>query len=150
MSWLIKIKYVLVLCLKSNFSWLAGGDGHFFSLNTHYYSLFIGCEISPTFGFLKNVLTVNRLCEDKYFFAFYTPPSTPQHPGPYHSNEVAASVLSYELLLPVFLQDYRAQSTTQHYESAVGFLSLPDKYTNNFNSQQIWKHFWLWKWQKCI
>lgn len=74
MSWLIKIKYVLVLCLKSNFSWLAGGVGHFFSLNTHYYSLFIGCEISPTFGFLKNVMTVNRLCEDKYFFAFYTPP----------------------------------------------------------------------------
>lgn len=60
-----------------------------------------------------------------------------RHRDPYHSNQVTTSILSYQLLLAVLLHDYRAQSTAEHDECAVWFLSLPVKYSENFHQLQI-------------
>lgn len=45
---------------------------------------------------------------------------------PHHSNQVAASVLSDQLLLAVLLHDDRAQSTAQHDERTIRLLFLSE------------------------
>lgn len=44
----------------------------------------------------------------------------------HHSDQVATSVLSDQLLLPILLHDDGPQSTTQHDEGTVGLLLLPE------------------------
>lgn len=57
----------------------------------------------------------------------YSGHTVPICPGSHHSNQVASSILSNQLLLPILLHDYGTQSTAQHNESTVWFLFLSGK-----------------------